>query len=267
MAVLALACAVGARAEPDSPLTPDDPRLQKRELAQPARVDELESQIGAPERFERFADGSPIRRGVVASPPRLSPSAEPRSPRPLEKSLLPGTSTSPMYRSIPNPTIRTAKDETEGRATGVWIGAVLASTALWGYFAVRAARASVAGASGAAPPGPTPVSGPGILHISTAVASKPKSRWDALEPLPSADTPLPAEPTAYSPPAVDWPVLAPRYGTWRAIDWREQRLLDEWDKSSEKLTGKASFSEWLDAQAGSPGVDVALLKAKLARDV
>jgi hypothetical protein len=55
--------------------------------------------------------------------------------------------------------------------------------------------------------------------------------------------------------------------TWLAISWREQRLIETWDASSEKALGKASFEEWLDAQASLEGVDAAMLKAKLCRDI
>jgi hypothetical protein len=55
--------------------------------------------------------------------------------------------------------------------------------------------------------------------------------------------------------------------TWRAISWREQRLIEKWDASPEKATGKASFEEWLDAQGSVESVDAAMLKAKLCRDV
>lgn len=55
--------------------------------------------------------------------------------------------------------------------------------------------------------------------------------------------------------------------TWRAISWREQRLIDIWDASPEKALGQASFEEWLDAQGNVEGVDLAMLNTKLSRDV
>ena len=54
--------------------------------------------------------------------------------------------------------------------------------------------------------------------------------------------------------------------TWRAISWREQRLIERWDSSREKSLGQASLSEWLGANASVADADVPLLLTKLRRD-
>ena len=96
---------------------------------------------------------------------------------------------------------------------------------------------------------------------------------DALAPIPTPEVPITATPSARrllarleAPPE---PFIDTRMpvSTWRAISWREQRLIERWDASPEKALGKASFEEWLDAQGRVEGVDVALLKTKLGRDV
>ncbi len=55
--------------------------------------------------------------------------------------------------------------------------------------------------------------------------------------------------------------------TWRAINWREQALIERWDSSQERALGLASLDEWLDRQGAVAGVDTTLLMAKLDRDV
>ncbi|GEM_PF-1920406 len=90
--------------------------------------------------------------------------------------------------------------------------------------------------------------------------------------LPAPEAPIPATPSARrllarleTPPE---PFIDTRMpvSTWRAISWREQRLIEKWDASPEKAMGKASFEEWLDAQGDVEGVDAARLKTKLCRD-
>lgn len=91
-------------------------------------------------------------------------------------------------------------------------------------------------------------------------SSAPRPKTPRTTSLPASSPPEPAAP---SEPFVDtrMPVA-----TWRSISLAEQKLIEAWDRSPEKAAGRASLLEWLDAQPASC-VDVARLKAKLARDV
>jgi hypothetical protein len=53
-------------------------------------------------------------------------------------------------------------------------------------------------------------------------------------------------------------------GTWRAISWQEQAVIESWARSREKALGQASLEQWIDRHPAA-GVDAGGLKAKLAR--
>lgn len=244
-------------------------KLERRGVSDRGQVRTLGTRIGEPVRFETFADGSKKRRDsatvVFQFSERTNARAalrevDPEYQRFAERIARP-------YAVIPEPTVTAPRSEPADKSTGVWFGAVLAVSLLWGYAAVRAMRR---GASET----PAPVGEEGVLQAAPPPRRSTRgASWDDFETLvktrPAKRLSAPASPAApvvYSPPTTVWPVADGGIGMWWAITWREQRLLDEWDASAEKRLGRATFGDWLDARAKDPGVDIDLLKSKLTRD-
>ncbi|MBI3565260.1 MAG: hypothetical protein HY079_08705 [Elusimicrobia bacterium] len=219
----------------------------------PARdsVESWRESVAHPESFSRLADGSLSRDGVVAEP-----AASAASPAP-------GAAVRPRYtlgaddfrRSAgPVPVLTTAAasaataDAPSRRTDPLpWAAAFgVAGLVLVAVLSTKPA-APVEGAPAAAPP-----------PFEAAAPAAPRAA--VRTPLPTVESYLAREPRVE--PFVDarMPVA-----TWRAIAWREQRLIEGWDASPEKASGRVSLDEWIDRHGAASGVDGPLLKAKLAR--
>ncbi|MCX5794285.1 MAG: hypothetical protein NTY77_02160 [Elusimicrobia bacterium] len=242
-AILVAVSASAARAE-------DAPRAQP--AAEKVRV--LQSQISDPADFKSFVEGSRrLPEGPAVPRAQLWPQSSGRAAvrstllqaslraRRLELGVIPpgpaAASQSPEPTSDNLPSLPLA-------------GLALISLATAGLLALASKREFTA-----APPAEVlPVEPATVAEISspkapiteTASARRLLARLEA-EPEPFVDTRMPVS-------------------TWRAISWREQQFIEMWDTSFEKSLGQP-FAEWLDTQDGVEGVDAALLKAKLSRDV
>lgn len=221
----------------------------------PAResVDAWSASVAHPESFSRLADGSLSRGGAVAAP------AAPSAPAPS------GAAARPRYtlgaddfrrRAGPVPVLTTAfagGHEPVRRTDPLpWAAALgVAGLVLVAVLSHRPAPLAATPLAAVAPRSAAP---------EAAALPAPRTRAVVRAELPTVEAYLAREPRVA--PFVDarMPV-----GTWRAIAWREQRLIERWDASPEKAAGRLSLDEWIDRHGASAGIDGPLLKSKLAR--
>lgn len=214
-------------------------------------VEDLGGDIGRPDDFKRFVEGSRAKRSDVDAPRAVAPGDERGPLAPLRLSR-PRTGLRPEGAPIP-PTAAAEGRRTAARRI-VWTPDLaarkLAAVLGLGFMLVAA----------------------GMLETPVDSAAEPEASWAA--PLPrSRPSPLPPPEPGLAPSRFANALADPIFidtrmpvPTWRAISQREQRLIERWDASREKSLGLASLAEWIDAKGGVEGVDAPLLKAKLRRD-
>ena len=217
-------------------------------------VEDLQGDIARPDDFRKFVDGSRDRQGDVDAP-EVSAQGGKRDPRAPFRPGRKGSGPRPEGTSVPAAAVPAAGRAAESR--------------------------SFAWAPGLETRKIAAVLGLGLMLIAGSWLETPVEPEADAGPEPAA--PLPARRPRPEPIRPPEPELAPSRlanalaepafidtrmpaSTWRAISWREQRLIDGWDASREKSLGLASLTEWLDSKAGAEGVNVPLLKAKLFRD-
>ncbi|HEX4046884.1 MAG TPA: hypothetical protein VH309_03575 [Elusimicrobiota bacterium] len=207
----------------------------------------------SPESFERLVEGSRDHPGAVPDPAAAArldaafsarPALESSSPRPAARPEEP-----PVPLAFAAPAGVSPARRGYGRlalfSAGGLAGGLACSLLLFG-----------AGSAPAAVESPPPL-------YARPVGAAPEAIPPSAPPPPRAWTP----PAELEPPAAG-AASDPYAGvsSWRAISWREQRLIDLWDGSREKSLGRASLDEWLDAHGPFEGVDLPLMKAKLFRE-
>ncbi len=212
------------------------------------KVDDLQQGIGNPEDFESFVEGSKALPDLRQDP----------------KAAAMGTPTGPSQRqSFLNPASRGSSPDRAALPPVPLVAQDLHSRSRKPSENPLANQAGLLGLAGAlliaasfyqgAPKAATPTNAkpaPDFFREPEAYAPAP----------PPAALELPQEaPDAF----VDTRMPAP---TWRAISLREQTLIESWNASREKAQGLASLEDWIDARAGSIGIDAQALKSKLYRD-
>ena len=252
---LIIACsALASRAEDD-----------KKTRLEADQVQVLQSEISDSAHFKNYVEGSrQLPEGSANPPPTQVLSAPSSQAAPSKPQLSPALSglrqEHEAFPPAPIGASRPAEPTNEGWPELPVEGLIVAASLAVGWLARRGMRESELP--------PAPACGP--LPVDLVVEAR------------SVDAPtlssLPDAPVVITPPAptnMALPVTAQEtfidirmpVSTWRAISWREQRLIDIWDASPEKALGQASFEEWLDAQGNVEGVDLAMLNTKLSRDV
>jgi hypothetical protein len=225
-------------------------------LRTPGSIQALTDDIGTPEDFSRFIEGSRGHQGGPGDPQvlgrrdgrgpgaALSLNKSPSAPR-LESPSIPSAAAAPADARRSPPLFQTlARTNLPVRKLAAVLGL--------GFMLIAASMLETPIESApepkpnTAPPAPPPRPRPAPVRPPEPEFA-PSRFADALADRTFIDTRMPAP-------------------TWRAISWREQKLIEGWSASREKSLGLASLTEWLDAKGGGEGVDVALLKAKLFRE-
>jgi hypothetical protein len=217
------------------------------EAAESKRLEQLQNDVGQPEDFKTFVEGSRPGNGDAPAPEaaaRRDAAAAPRAP------LRAGRISSAPRREAPPPSAETAPEATPAGPSGdnVPLRGMAAAFGL-GLLLVAAGLVLAPGEADA----------PAALAAAEPLPEAPPA---PAPPPAAAPAPPPAPPAATETVFIDTRMPAP---TWRAISWREQNLIERWDASREKALGLASLPDWLDSQGRVEGVDVPLLKAKLFR--
>ena len=240
---LLASCAGRAASAPDR-----DADAVRRERS---RAEAWRADVASPENFSRFIEGAREHRGGVPDPEPLARAAPRGAPPPR---LRPFLAPAPVHLDAPPlPSLRSpanAAVPARGSRFNFYATCVLAGGLACLLFALGGESPD------SAPESPSPT------------APRPAVRVAKFFSFPE-----PSPPRVWTPPTqtyapVDVAVFdayAP-IASWRAISWREQNLIEGWNRSSEKARGLASFGEWLDAQGEIENVDVPRLKAKLFRE-
>lgn len=211
--------------------------------------------VERPEDFPSLVDGSIIRRGGPADPVQATVAGASgpagRAPRlpPTHENFRRHQDAVPLPESFG--ATSAAASATDGDYRLICAGIVALGACFLLAWHVRR-EVAVPEVLPAAIPSPTPL----VPRSSATSCVAPAAP-------PAAEVAPPALEDEREEPFIDTRCPA---RTWRAIDWREQALLERWDASREKALGLTSLDEWLDRQGSVAGVDTAMLKAKLARD-
>jgi hypothetical protein len=244
LAAAALLAASAAWAAPAKDQDSDAPRRAQ------SRAEAWRADVSSPENFSRFVEGAREHGGGVPGP---EPSARPAPPGAPKPGLRPWLTPVPIrLEQPPFPSLRAASKEA-APARGFRLTPLVACGLGAGLGCLLLAlEESGSGGAAVSPPSAAPI----LRGLEPAALPEPM--------LPRAWTP-PAESAAPAAEPAAPDVYAP-VSSWRAISWREQALIDRWDRSPEKALGRASFDEWLDARGAVQGVDIPRLKAKLYRE-